>query len=41
MKMASGCRRQIAPFEIVVCPTNVKDESLLKAAVDIATSPGS
>jgi len=27
----------IAPFEIVVCPTNVKDESLLKAAVDIAT----
>jgi prolyl-tRNA synthetase len=27
----------IAPFEIVVCPTNVKDESLLKAAIDIAT----
>jgi prolyl-tRNA synthetase len=27
----------IAPFEVVVCPTNVKDESLLKAAVDIAT----
>ncbi len=27
----------IAPFEIVVTPTNVKDESLLKAAVDIAT----
>jgi prolyl-tRNA synthetase len=27
----------IAPFEIVVCPVNVKDESLLKAAVDIAT----
>ncbi len=27
----------IAPFEIVVCPTNVKDENLLKAAVDIAT----
>jgi len=27
----------IAPFEIVVCPTNVKDDSLLKAAVDIAT----
>jgi prolyl-tRNA synthetase len=27
----------IAPFEIVVCPTNVKDGSLLKAAVDIAT----
>src|ERR1700688_899289 len=26
----------IAPFEIVVTPTNVKDESLLKAAVDIA-----
>jgi len=27
----------IAPFEIVVCPTNVKDDSLLKAATDIAT----
>jgi prolyl-tRNA synthetase len=27
----------IAPFEIVVCPTNVKDETLLKTAVDIAT----
>src|SRR5271166_384778 len=27
----------IAPFEIVVCPTNVKDDSLLKAAVDITT----
>jgi prolyl-tRNA synthetase len=27
----------IAPFEIVVCPTNVKDDNLLKAAVDIAT----
>jgi prolyl-tRNA synthetase len=27
----------IAPFEIVVTPTNVKDETLLKAAVDIAT----
>jgi prolyl-tRNA synthetase len=27
----------IAPFEIVVSPTNVKDESLLKAAVDIAS----
>jgi prolyl-tRNA synthetase len=27
----------IAPFEIVVCPTNVKDDTLLKAAVDIAT----
>jgi prolyl-tRNA synthetase len=27
----------IAPFEIVVTPVNVKDETLLKAAVDIAT----
>ena len=27
----------IAPFEIVVCPTNVKDDVLLKTAVDIAT----
>jgi len=27
----------IAPFEIVVCPVNVKDETLLRAAVDIAT----
>jgi prolyl-tRNA synthetase len=27
----------IAPFEIVVTPTNVKDESLLNAAVDIAS----
>jgi len=27
----------IAPFDVVVCPTNVKDDSLLKAAVDIAT----
>jgi prolyl-tRNA synthetase len=27
----------IAPFEIVVTPTNVKDENLLKAAVDIGT----
>ena len=27
----------IAPFEIVVTPTNVNDEALLKAAVDIAT----
>ena len=27
----------IAPFEIVVCPVNVKDETLLKTAVDIAT----
>jgi prolyl-tRNA synthetase len=27
----------IAPFEIVVSPTNVKDESVLSAAVDIAT----
>jgi len=26
----------IAPFEIVVTPTNVKDESLLRAALDIA-----
>src|ERR1700691_5421651 len=29
--------RSIAPFEIVVTPVNVKDESVLKAAVDIAT----
>jgi prolyl-tRNA synthetase len=28
----------IAPFEIVVTPVNVKDESLLKAAIDIAGS---
>jgi len=27
----------IAPFEIVVCPTNVKDDTLLKTAIDIAT----
>jgi len=27
----------IAPFEIVVTPTNVKDESLLKAAIDIGS----
>jgi prolyl-tRNA synthetase len=27
----------IAPFEIVVSPTNVKDDDLLKAATDIAT----
>jgi prolyl-tRNA synthetase len=27
----------IAPFEVVVSPTNVKDDTLLKAAVDIAT----
>ncbi len=27
----------IAPFEVVVCPTNVKDDTLLKTAVDIAT----
>jgi prolyl-tRNA synthetase len=27
----------IAPFEIVVCPTNVKDDTLLKAAIDIAS----
>ena len=28
----------IAPFEIVVTPVNVKDESLLKAAIDIGAS---
>jgi prolyl-tRNA synthetase len=28
----------IAPFEIVVCPTNVKDDTLLKTAIDIARS---
>jgi prolyl-tRNA synthetase len=27
----------IAPFEIIVSPTNVKDENLLRTAVDIAT----
>jgi len=27
----------IAPFEVVVCPTNVKDDTLLKTAVDITT----
>jgi prolyl-tRNA synthetase len=27
----------IAPFEIVVCPTNIKDDTLLKTAVDITT----
>jgi prolyl-tRNA synthetase len=27
----------IAPFEVVVSPTNVKDDTLLRAAVDIAT----
>jgi len=27
----------IAPFEIVVSPTNVKDDNLLKTAIDIAT----
>jgi prolyl-tRNA synthetase len=27
----------IAPFEIVVCPVNIKDDNLLKTAVDIAT----
>jgi prolyl-tRNA synthetase len=27
----------IAPFEIVVCPVNIKDEGMLKAATDIAT----
>ncbi|MGH9499394.1 MAG: proline--tRNA ligase [Terriglobales bacterium] len=26
----------IAPFEVVVCPTNVKDDTLLKTATDIA-----
>ncbi|HTA24511.1 MAG TPA: proline--tRNA ligase [Terriglobales bacterium] len=26
----------IAPFEIVVCPTNIKDDTLLKTAIDIA-----
>jgi prolyl-tRNA synthetase len=26
----------IAPFDIVVCPTNIKDETLLKTAIDIA-----
>ena len=30
----------IAPFEIVVCPTNVKDATLLNTAVDIATRLG-
>ncbi len=29
--------QSIAPFEIVVCPVNVKDEALLKAATEIAT----
>jgi prolyl-tRNA synthetase len=29
--------RSIAPFEIVVSPTNVKDENLLHTAIDIAT----
>src|SRR5262249_6743382 len=24
------------PFEVVVCPTNIKDDSLMKAATDIA-----
>jgi prolyl-tRNA synthetase len=28
---------QIAPFEVVVTPVNVKDENVLKVAVDIAT----
>jgi prolyl-tRNA synthetase len=27
----------IAPFEIVVTPTNVKDETLMRAALDIGT----
>ena len=31
---------QIAPFEIVVTPTNVGDEKLLSTAVDIAAAPG-
>jgi prolyl-tRNA synthetase len=26
----------IAPFEIVVCPTNIKDDILLKTAIDVA-----
>ena len=30
---------QIAPFEIVVTPTNVGDEKLLSTAVDIAAAP--
>jgi prolyl-tRNA synthetase len=29
---------QIAPFEIVVTPTNVKDDALSKAALDIASN---
>ena len=29
--------RSIAPFEIVVSPTNVKDQNLLHTAIDIAT----
>jgi len=29
--------RSIAPFEVVVTPVNVKDESVLKAAIDIAS----
>ena len=32
---------QIAPFEIVVTPTNVSDEKLLSTAEDIAAAPGS
>ncbi len=35
--MDSGFRPSIAPFEIVVTPVNVKDESLLKAAVELGT----
>jgi prolyl-tRNA synthetase len=27
----------IAPFEVVVCPINVKDDTILKTAIDIAT----
>ena len=37
MTMDSGCQPSIAPFEIVITPVNVKDESLLQAAVDIAS----
>ena len=36
MRTVSGCRRQIAPFEIIVTPTNVGDEKLKAAAEDIA-----
>ena len=37
-RTVSGCRRQIAPFEIVVTPTNVGDEKLIKVAEDIAAT---